>query len=259
VSLPARTPPERPLVIAHRGASAARAEHTIAAYALAIEAGADGLECDVRLTSDGHLVCIHDRRINRTSNGSGAVSSRDLAHLRSLDFAVAHDPDVHDVLTLEELLELVRDAGRPVRLLIDAKHPNRHGARLEHELVRLLARFGWTGAGDDDTVTVMSFARIAIRRVRQLAPNLPTAVLMHAVPGVRRTGLLPTGVGIAGPSLFLLRHDPSFVERAHALGNLVYVWTVDDPADIRRMVHLGVDAVITNRPAEAIATLEPRS
>ena len=67
-------PPERPLVIAHRGASAARPEHSLAAYCLAIESGADGLECDVRLTRDGHLICIHDRRINRTSTATGATA-----------------------------------------------------------------------------------------------------------------------------------------------------------------------------------------
>ncbi|WP_326689337.1 glycerophosphodiester phosphodiesterase [Streptomyces sp. NBC_01795] len=77
----------RPLsVIAHRGASMEAPEHTLAAYRRAIEEGADGLECDVRLTADGHLVCVHDRRVNRTSNGRGAVSTLELADLAALDF-----------------------------------------------------------------------------------------------------------------------------------------------------------------------------
>lgn len=75
------TPREAIKVIAHRGASADVPEHTLAAYRKAIEDGADGLECDVRLTSDGHLVCVHDRRVNRTSNGRGAVSALELADL----------------------------------------------------------------------------------------------------------------------------------------------------------------------------------
>ncbi|RCG13928.1 glycerophosphodiester phosphodiesterase [Streptomyces diacarni] len=75
-----------PSVIAHRGASMEAPEHTLAAYRRAIEEGADGLECDVRLTADGHLVCVHDRRINRTSNGRGAVSALELADLAALDF-----------------------------------------------------------------------------------------------------------------------------------------------------------------------------
>ncbi|MEU7318589.1 glycerophosphodiester phosphodiesterase family protein [Streptomyces sp. NPDC007083] len=80
-----------PSVIAHRGASEAAPEHTLAAYRRAIEEGADGLECDVRLTADGHLVCVHDRRVNRTSNGRGAVSALELADLAALDFGSWRD------------------------------------------------------------------------------------------------------------------------------------------------------------------------
>src|ERR1700745_3538082 len=75
------------MVVAHRGASYAIAEHTLAAYEAAIASGADGLECDVRMTRDGHLVCVHDRTVNRTSDGRGVVSELDLANLQALDFA----------------------------------------------------------------------------------------------------------------------------------------------------------------------------
>ena len=78
--------PHRIQVIAHRGSSEDAPEHTLAAYRQAIEDGADALECDVRLTADGHLVCVHDRRVNRTSNGRGAVSTLELAQLNELDF-----------------------------------------------------------------------------------------------------------------------------------------------------------------------------
>ena len=79
-----------PFVVAHRGASADRPEHTLAAYQLALEEGADGVECDVRLTRDGHLVCVHDRRIDRTSTGTGLVSEMTLAQLRKLDYGSWH-------------------------------------------------------------------------------------------------------------------------------------------------------------------------
>ena len=77
---------DTPLVIAHRGSSSAEPEHTLAAYMRAIDEGADGLECDVRLTADSHLVCVHDRRMNRTSNGRGIVSTLELAELEGLDW-----------------------------------------------------------------------------------------------------------------------------------------------------------------------------
>src|SRR5215211_2905240 len=79
-----------PLVIAHRGSSYALAEHTLGAYLRAIDEGADALESDVRLTRDAHLVCVHDRRVDRTSTGSGVVSDFDLDDLRSLDFGSWH-------------------------------------------------------------------------------------------------------------------------------------------------------------------------
>ncbi|WAX55319.1 hypothetical protein M6B22_12255 [Jatrophihabitans cynanchi] len=284
-------PPDRPLIVAHRGASLDVAEHTLAAYLSAIESGADALECDVRLTRDGHLVCVHDRTVNRTSDGRGVVSEFDLAALSALDFSSWHGdlpasaddlvnaapylsgvaPDLvtlsGGVLTLERLLELVRDADRRVGLLIETKHPTRYGGLVEKELVELLRRFGWAGrAGPGESlrepadlsnpVTVMSFAPTALRRVKLLAPDIPTVLLMERLYPVRREGMLPAGVPIAGPGLHLLRADPGFVARAHARGHRVYVWTVDDPADVEHVLRLGVDTIITNRPAEVIAQVD---
>src|SRR3982751_1091616 len=100
---------KRPLVFAHRGGADALPEHTLGAYLRALEEGADGLECDVRLTRDGHLVCVHDRRLNRTSNGRGLVSAKTLAELDELDFGSWHpggapEPDLSRLLTLERLI-----------------------------------------------------------------------------------------------------------------------------------------------------------
>lgn len=291
-----RTRPQRPLVVAHRGASFDVAEHTLSAYVAAIDTGADALECDVRLTRDGHLVCVHDRSVDRTSDGRGLVSELDLAGLSALDFSswhaarrdewpdsadqllgdepylsgVAPDRDVGGgVLTLETLLGLVHDAERPVRLLVETKHPTRYGGLVEKELVKMLARFGWAGRPGpvssirrrpveptEGRVTIMSFAPIALRRVRLLAPDVPTVLLLERLLPGRRDGSLPAGVGIAGPGLAVLRSDPGIVARAHVKGNLVYVWTVDDPDDVRFVLDLGPDAVITNRPAAVIAQLD---
>ncbi|MDQ1721207.1 MAG: glycerophosphoryl diester phosphodiesterase [Pseudonocardiales bacterium] len=286
-------PNPNPLVIAHRGASGEVAEHTLPAYLAAIETGADGLECDVRLTRDGHLVCVHDRTVNRTSNGSGIVSELDLSGLRALDFRSWHDelpnsadelltnspylagvapdretPDSSTVLTLEMLLGVVADAGRPLQLLIETKHPTRYGGLVEKELVRLLRRFGWAGPGNPPTtagarlglnerpVTIMSFAPTALRRIRQLAPSVPLTLLMEErwIP-LRRDGSLPAGVHISGPGIRLLRSEPDYVERAHQAGNQVFCWTVDRPEDVELVHELGVDAIITNRPAAVLTQL----
>ena len=286
-------PPARPMVVAHRGASSEIAEHTLAAYVAAIDSGADALECDVRLTRDGHLVCVHDRTVNRTSDARGVVSDFDLDALAAMDFSSWYGPLpgsadqlLHDapylsgvepdretteggVLTLEKLLGLVRDASRPVRMLIETKHPTRYGGLVEKELVEQLARFGWSGrpgpaesvrepADLANPVIVMSFAPTALRRVKLLAPDVPTVLLMERMFPGRRDGLLPAGVPIAGPGLKLLRADPQYVERAHARGHPVFVWTVDEPADVDYVLGLGVDTVITNRPAQVLAQVDAR-
>jgi len=255
-------------VIAHRGASADAPEHTLAAYQAALDQGADGLECDVRLTADGHLVCVHDRRVDRTTNGRGVVSTLELAELRSLDFAARHgswgfddeeqpDQDRSSVLTLEALLGLASDTGRRVHLAIETKHPTRYAGLVERTLLDLLRRHGMAAPHGDDRphAAVMSFSWIGLRRVRALAPRLPTVLLMDRVPLRFRDGTLPLGVGVAGPSIDVIRAHPSYAQRVQAHGHRVYVWTVNEPADVALCRAAGVDAIITDRPEATRAQL----
>jgi glycerophosphoryl diester phosphodiesterase len=259
----------RPQVIAHRGASDEAPEHTLGAYVRAIEDGADGLEADVRLTADGHLVCVHDRKVNRTSNGRGVLSTLELADLESLDFGAwmgssgdAEAPDqVTDdsrrVLTLERLLQLVVDAPRPVDLAIETKHPTRYAGLVERRLIDTLARFGLATptAGDRPEIRVMSFSEVALRRVRRLAPGVPIVLLMDRVPVSYRYGVLPRGVTVAGPSIDIVRKHPRFVAKLQSQGNAVHVWTVDEEQDVALLLELGVDAIITNRPRAVLEQL----
>ncbi|MCE7080416.1 glycerophosphodiester phosphodiesterase [Streptomyces sp. ST2-7A] len=249
--------------MAHRGASRDAPEHTPEAYRRAIEEGADALECDVRMTADGHLVCVHDRRVNRVSDGRGAVSAMELSELSELDFVswkapgdgLQEEPDREDdggrgVLTLDRLLRLVAEADRPVGLSIETKQPSRWRGEVERRLVEALGRRPVPGP-----VRVMSFSARSLQRIRALAPGLPTVYLMRFLLPRHRGGRLPTGASIAGPSIRVLRRDPGYVARARAAGHRVHVWTVDEPADVELCARLGVDAIITNRPGEVRARL----
>jgi glycerophosphoryl diester phosphodiesterase len=253
-------------VVAHRGASEDAPEHTLAAYRKAIEDGADALECDVRLTADGHLVCVHDRRVNRTSNGRGAVSALELADLAALDFGswkdASESPDWGDpsftsVLTLEQLLELVADAGRRIELAVETKHPTRWAGQVEERLLQLLKRFGLDApaAPDDSPVRIMSFSARSLHRVAVAAPNMPTVYLMQFMSPRLRDGRLPAGARIAGPGIRVVRNHPSYVTRLHAAGHRVHVWTVDEPEDVELCARLGVEAIITNRPKQVLSQL----
>lgn len=248
-----------PLVFAHRGASAELPEHTLAAYRRALEAGADGIECDVRLTRDGHLICVHDRRLDRTSDGRGPVAMQTLAELRALDFGSWHPSgEPAGVLTLDELLGECRAAGRPVRMLIETKHPNRYGKAVEHRLRALLTRHGLatTAAPAQQLhVTVMSFSPLAVRRSRELLPAVPTVQLMDLLPPGLRVRRLPFGTRIAGPGVDLVRRRPELVRRLKAGGQQVYVWTVNEPEDVELMLKLRVDGLITDRPADVLSQL----
>ncbi|MBO3739433.1 glycerophosphodiester phosphodiesterase [Actinoplanes flavus] len=248
----------RPLVFAHRGGADALPEHTLGAYLRALDEGADGLECDVRLTRDGHLVCVHDSRLDRTSNGRGRVSSKTLAELDALNFGSWHPgypadaelPDLTRLLTLERLLDAVHSSGRRVRLLIETKHPSRYGAEVERRLVRMLRHHGLAEPKPDADVqvTVMSFAALALRRIRAQAPALPTVYLLELVPpGVGR-GRLPFGAQTAGPGVDLVRARPTLLPAIKAAGHQAYVWTVNEPADLELVLEHRVDGVITDRP-----------
>jgi glycerophosphoryl diester phosphodiesterase len=257
--------------VAHRGSSASHAEHTVAAYELALEEGADALECDVRLTRDGVLVCVHDRRIDRVSDGRGVLSTLELAELNELDFAswkarqgdplleaaweeAEQDPERRGVLTLERLLQLALDrqgpSGRPVELHIETKHPTRYGGLVERSLVDLLARYGLAAplSRSVSPVTVMSYAATSLRRVHALAPLIPTVYLMDKVPVRYRDGSLPSQVRSAGLWVESVKRHPRYVERVHDQGNRLHVFTVDEQEDIDLMLDLGVDVIISNRP-----------
>ena len=271
----------QPLVVAHRGASHERAEHTIEAYERAIHQGADALECDVRLTADDQLVCVHDATIDRTSSGRGWVSAMTLAQLRQHDFRTWREggeprdaPSPRDsVLAFEDLLDLVGSAGRPVGLSVETKHPERASRRLEGAVVTALRRHGLVprtrpvapGSNDGSvapapgSVRVMSFSARALGRMRDLAPTVPT-VYLTSWPSERvLAGHLPFGASILGPSLWWAQSVTSEVDRLRTAGCAVHVWTVDEADDVRRCRALGVDAIITNRPASTLRTLGRRT
>lgn len=251
-------------MVAHRGSSAENAEHTLGAYVAALDEGAEALECDVRLTADGHLVCVHDRDLRRTAQKKRLVSSMELSELEQLDFASwKHpwadlddeapdlDPELNKVLTLRRLLETVADYGRPVELAIETKHPTRYAGLVERRLVDLLDDFGWAGEGSP--ARIMSFSWIALRRVRRLAPELRLVFLMDRPTDWVRVRPFADNDWIAGPGIKLLRKNPEMIQRIRESGTEVHVWTVNKPADIDLCLRAGVSAVITDRPG---ATLE---
>lgn len=244
-----------PVVVAHRGASAHEPEQTLAAYQRALADGAGGLECDVRLSADGHLVCVHDRRVDRTSSGRGAVGALSLETLRGLDFGAGQG-----VLTLHALLELIAGSRQAPTLFVETKHPARAGGNVEAKLITELAARGLTKPREKTRpkVVLMSFSARAVYEFRRRAPLVPTVLLLSSLRLVGQDGSLPGWVDIAGPDVELLRHDPDYVRRARAHGHATYCWSVDAPADVRLCRDLGVDYVATDDPGNTARLLARR-
>jgi len=264
------SPGALPQVVAHRGASRDNAEHTLRAYVTALDAGAEGLECDVRLTADGHLVCVHDRDLRRTASRRGLISTSNLEDLEALDFASwknpwadlddeapSPDPQLDSVLTLRKLLEMVADYDRRVEIAIETKHPTRYGGLVERRVADLLRSFGWDGprSGEQSPARVMSFSYTALQRMERLAPAVR---LVQLIDKPSYWPLLRRAMGadwLVGPGIALLRENPRLAERIAGSGHDVHVWTVNTESDLRRCQALGVQAVITDRPAYMLELL----
>lgn len=252
----------------------------MAAYRRAADLGADAVECDVRMTRDGVLVCVHDRQIASTSNGRGVVSALHLDELEQFHFgprkaprrsrwnddeivSVRDEPEVEDglVLTLERLLDYITASPGTVRLAIETKHPTRHARKVEEALVDILEKFGllrdgapveWAGK---PAVRMMSFSQLAVRRMADLAPGIPTVQLIGTRLRPLRRELLTGSATAIGPGIALIRSDPELVAAAHAAGKQVHVWTVNTPRDMDLVRDLGVDVIITDHPDELLRRL----
>jgi glycerophosphoryl diester phosphodiesterase len=201
---------------------------------------------------------VHDRRVDRTTNARGAVSTMTLAQLDELDaadwkqrqLAGATLPDSVDrehtkVLSLRRLLETLRDYDRRIELAIETKHPTRYAGLVEERLVSLVREFGWDRAGSP--VRVMSFSGVALNRVERLAPELPVVLLIEGISWKVTRAILAPG-WIAGPGIDELRTKPRLGRRLRRAGHRIVVWTVNTEEDLDYCLDLGVEAVITDRP-----------
>ncbi len=258
-----------PWVVAHRGASNDFAEHTPAAIQRALDQGADGIECDVRLTLDGEVVLAHDATTARTANTQLRISRSKLTQLRALEYGAAHqgtttDPDTsitsdqrRSLMTLYELLEVLDAQPRPVGLLVETKHPARNGKALEPYVARVLAHFGWnrTRPPEEPPIAVMSFSQAALQRMQRADEHMVRAWLTRPPFVLAQSRELPRNAQAIGPSIALLRRHGEWVARVLATGRSVYVWTVDTDSQLDAAAALGVTCIITNRPGWAKARL----
>lgn len=230
--------PARPMVVAHRGASIEHPENTIEAFEAAIDAGADAVEFDVRMTADGQAVVMHDPDVSRTTDGSGLVAEMSLEDIRKLG-----------VPTLEEALQCLSG-----RTAADIEIKNRPGERdftPDREsgvdaTLEALDAVAFSGQ-----VIVSSFHPASIAHSRALRPDVPTGLLTEYEVDADEALTRAASQGHPWVLPFVsnvLDAPDGFAERVHGAGILLGVWIADDPETASRLFELGADAVATNDP-----------
>lgn len=229
-------------VWAHRGASAYAPENTLAAFRLAHELGADGVELDVQLTTDGHVVVIHDEALDRTTSGTGPVSLRTLSQIKAVDASNGRDDYRGEhVPTLAEVLDLVGPTGMAVN--IELKNSVEPYPGLEQAVLGIVE-----GSGMAERVIYSSFNHISMTQLARSSQPSRVGLLFSDVLAEPWGYAQRLDMAALHPHWKYVQFVPETIERCHALGMAINVWTVDDPATVRRLADLGADAVITNKP-----------
>ena len=242
---------DRVLNFAHRGASHDAPQNTLAAFRLAVEMGADGVELDVQASKDGEAVVIHDFTVDATTDGQGRVADKTLAELKELDAGSWFDvPSINSgrrrfsgqrIPTLQEVID---EVGHQLLLNIELKTTVFGSTGLIAEVVRLIEDHNLT-----HRAIVSSFNPFALRRVKRLNPRINTGLLyffdLPAHP-IRALFLFLADPDALHPEKRLVTQK--YMRWARKKSYRVNAWTVDEPTEMKRLIALGVDGVITNRP-----------
>jgi glycerophosphoryl diester phosphodiesterase len=235
---------KRPVCYAHRGARARAPENTLLAFRLAFDLGANAVECDVQRSRDGRLVIIHDGTVDRTTDGCGWVAEMSFAELRGLNAGRGER-----IPTLEETLALARERGGGVNLEVKGESV----AEALETAEALMAALRGLEEGMRVRVLVSSFAHPAIALLKARLPWLRTGALFG--DEWRGRDLLAPALAVGAeaihPGLRLV--TPELVRRAHDAGLAVNVWTVNRPADMRRLIAWGVDGIFSDYPERVVA------
>lgn len=228
------------ITVAHRGASSYAPENTMPAFQKGLALGADFLECDVHLSKDGKLIVIHDKRVDRTTNGTGAVRDFTLKELKQLDAGSAFDEKYKNerIITLDELL---KEFYGKIGILIELKSPALNPG-IEEKVVELLERYA-----DLKSIVVQSFDVGAMKRIHELNSDVQIAVLMKNTFMPITSTYLDELTSFAEYINFNVSSlNKNVVKQIHERNRKVLVWSKKDRWLIEKAVRYGADGVITD-------------
>jgi glycerophosphoryl diester phosphodiesterase len=213
--------------IGHRGAAGNEPENTLRSFQRALDTGVDLIELDVQQTKDGHLVVLHDKRVDRTTNGKGDISEMSLAEAKGLDAGKGEK-----IPLLKEVLQLIY--GKRTGLMVEIKSPG-IAAQVVEEV-----------SGFSGTILFASFLHAEVLAVRKLLPDAQTLALIEAIPVQPTAFAKDAGVTHVGISIESISRE--FVDALQTEGYKVFVYTANDLRDIDWLKSLEVDGIISNYP-----------
>lgn len=236
------------LIYAHRGASGETPENTMAAFRLAVEQGAEGIELDVQMSADGELVVIHDETLDRTTTGHGPVhrhSAKELKRLTAANGMPAYPQEA--IPFLAEVLELLQPT--KLELNIELKNSIIPYTGMEERIIRLVREYAM-----EQRVVFSSFNHYSVSCLTRLAPDIECGILYDAMLFEPWKYAQTVGARALHPQFYSV--DAHIIAGAHQSGMAVRPYTVNDEALTRRLIELGTDAIITNYPARMKALRE---
>lgn len=234
-------------IFAHRGFSSQYPENTMIAFRKALEAGADGIELDARLTSDGKIVIMHDPSVDRTTNGKGMVRNLTLAEIRGLDAGIKKGMVFENerVPVLEEVFDSL---GGKLLLNIELCNYEEGDERsLANQVVELIEQYRLV-----DSVVISSFRFNNLVYVKDKNPSISCALLAkQGLLGAWARNVLNHSVSVDALHPYYTDVNPGLIRREHQCGRKVRAWTVNAPKLIRDLYDMGVDAIFTDNPQES--------
>jgi glycerophosphoryl diester phosphodiesterase len=236
----------RPTIFAHRGARAYAPENTLAAFNLAVQQGADGIEFDVQLSADGKVVVIHDKTVDRTTDGRGKISELHLDTLKQLDAGAFFDSAFRGerIPTLSEVFQTV---GQKILMNIELKNEYFSWDSLPDRVAEIV-----NDHKVEQRVIFSSYNPIALIKIKGILPKIPCALLAHG--GAKGKLECSWGYKILGCQALnppLSSVTEALVQKVHASGKRIYPYTANIPDEINRLLTLGVDGIITDDPVLA--------
>jgi len=238
---------KKPLIYAHRGSSGDAPENTMAAFRLALQQGAAGIELDVQMTADGQLVVIHDETLERTTNGQGFIAAQTYEELRQYDASYIFEPYRGEPIPLlSEVMKLLEPT--TLELNIELKNSVIRYEGMEDLAIRMVREFGM-----EDRVTFSSFNHYSVVELASKAPEIEAAILYEAELYRPWEYAAPLGARALHPWLHSVNKD--LMAHARQKGMRIRPWTVNTEDEMLRMIDAGVDAIITNYPLKLKALL----